>query len=121
MQRNIRNAANQFREAFDGEVARAFLSLQVGAATAREGATDRYADRYDTWLNTAEHPQVVSNVFVVDEDQRQLRLRRWNHDTRTLDQTDWVAPLGRWREQFQQELDAFLTSQPIDRRNAFRG
>jgi signal transduction histidine kinase len=120
MQRNLRNAANQFREAFDGEIARAFLSLQVGAVTARDGATDRYADRFETWLNTAEHPQVVANVFVIDAEERQLRLRRWNHDARTLEQAGWDAPVGRWREQFQKELDAFLSSQPIDRRNAFR-
>src|SRR5687768_9032473 len=120
MQRNLRNAANQFREAFDGEIARAFLSLQVGAATARDGATDRYADRFETWLNTAEHPQVVANVFVVDAEERQLRLRRWNHDARTLEAAGWVEPLGHWREQFQKELDAFASSQPIDRRDAFR-
>jgi signal transduction histidine kinase len=120
MQRNLRNATNQFREAFDGEIARAFLSLQVGAATARDGATERYADRFETWLNTAEHPQVVANVFVVDADEQQLRLRRWNHDARTLEPAGWVAPVGRWREQFQKELDAFVSSQPIDRRNAFR-
>jgi len=35
MQRNLRVAAFQFREAFDGEIARAMLSLQVGPATAR--------------------------------------------------------------------------------------
>jgi signal transduction histidine kinase len=120
MQRNLRNAANQFREAFDGEIARAFLSLQIGAATARDGATDRYADRFETWLNTAEHPQVVANVFVVDDEERRLRLRRWNHDTRALEAAGWVGPVGQWREQFQKELDAFVSSQPIDRRDAFR-
>jgi signal transduction histidine kinase len=120
MQRNLRNAANQFREAFDGEIARAFLSLQVGAATARDGATDRYADRFETWLNTAEHPQVVANVFVVDAEAEELRLRRWDQDSRTLAPAAWAEPIGRWREQFQTELDAFRSSQPVDRRNAFR-
>src|SRR5688572_13120827 len=60
MQRNLRVAASQFRENFDGEVVRAVLSLQVGPATAREGASDRYTDRYETWLNTSSHPQVVA-------------------------------------------------------------
>jgi hypothetical protein len=78
MQRNLRTAAAQFRENFDGEIIRAVLSLQVGPATALEGASDRYTDRYETWLNTAAHPQVVASVLLVDSDAGRLRLRQWN-------------------------------------------
>ena len=56
MQRNLRTAAGQFRENFDGEI-RAVLSLQVGPATALEGASERYTDRYETWLNTSATPR----------------------------------------------------------------
>ena len=73
MQRNLRNAAGQFREAFDGELARAFLSLQVGPQTAREGTSEQYSNRYSTWLNTAAHPQVVADILVVDEQEDRLR------------------------------------------------
>ena len=66
MQRNLRTAAAQFRENFDGEIIRAVLSLQVGPATALQGASDRYTDRYETWLNTEAHPQSVPAVLVVD-------------------------------------------------------
>ena len=93
MQRNLRNAAAQFREGFDGEIARAVISLQVGPQTAQEGASDRYTDRYDTWLNTAAHPQVVAAIFLLDEDHG-LRLRRWNADSHTFDMTDWPAVLA---------------------------
>jgi signal transduction histidine kinase len=120
MQRNLRNAAAQFRDAFDGEVTRAFLSLQVGAATARDGASDRYTDRYTTWLDTAAHPQVVANIFVVDADAGNLRLRRWNADARAFDTADWVPPIAAWRPQFEQELTAFTSGQPFDRRGAYR-
>ena len=37
MQRNLRTAAAQFREAFDSEIVRAVISLQVGPQTAQEG------------------------------------------------------------------------------------
>ena len=66
MQRNLRNAALQFREAFDVEVGRAVLSLQVGPVTARDGASEQYADRYEAWVDTSEHPRLVSDIFVVD-------------------------------------------------------
>jgi signal transduction histidine kinase len=119
MQRNLRNAAAQFREGFDGEIVRAVISLQVGPQTAQEGASDRYTDRYDTWLNTAAHPQVVAAIFVLDEDHG-LRLRRWNADTHTFDMTDWPAVLARWRPQFDQELTDFKAGHGLNRRAAFR-
>ena len=95
LQRNVRIAAAQFREGFDGEIVRAILSLQVGPATVREGVSERYSDRYNTWLNTAAHPQIVSNVLVVDGDNGQLRLRRWNTDVDALEATEWRPPLER--------------------------
>jgi len=120
MQQNLRNAAAQFREAFDGEVARAVLSLQVGAATARDGASDRYTDRYITWFDTAAHPQIVANIFVVDADAAALRLRRWNAETRVFEATEWSAPIANFKPHFEQELAAFSSGQPFDRRNAYR-
>jgi signal transduction histidine kinase len=119
MQRNIRTAAAQFREAFDGEIVRAVISLQVGPQTAQEGASDRYTDRYDTWLNTAAHPQVVADVFLLDEEHG-LRLRRWNADSHTFDQSDWPVVLARWRPQFEQELADFNAGHGLNRRPAFR-
>jgi signal transduction histidine kinase len=120
MQRNLRNAAAQFREAFDGEVARAFLSLQVGAGTARDGFSDRYTDRINTWIDTAAHPQVVASVHLVDADAGRLRLRRWNADARAFEATEWKPPLAAWRPNFEQELAAFTAGRPFDRRGAYR-
>jgi signal transduction histidine kinase len=121
MQRNLRNAAAQFRDTFDGEVLRAAVSLQVGATTAREGTTDRYADRYTTWLDTAAHPQIVANVFLVDSDGGQLRLRRWNPDVRLFDPIPWSEPVATWRSDFEQELIAFNSGRAFERpRGAYR-
>jgi signal transduction histidine kinase len=121
MQRNLRTAAGQFRENFDGEIVRALLSLQVGPATALEGASDRYTDRYETWLNTSAHPQVVAAVLLVDSDAGRLRLRRWNPDSHSFEPTDWPAALTEWRERFDQELADFSAGRPPSRRPSFRG
>jgi signal transduction histidine kinase len=123
MQRNVRIAAGQFRESFDNELARAFLSLQVGPQTAREGASDQYSNRYSTWLNTAAHPQVVADIFVVDaEDEGDVvRVRRWNTAIHTFDEADWPAALARLKPEFDQELAAFIAGRPFDGRRAFRG
>src|SRR5262245_36493584 len=121
LQRNVRIAAAQFREAFDGELSRAVLSLQVGPQTVREGVSERYSDRYNTWLNTASHPQIVSNVLVVDGDSGELRLRRWNPDSDALEATQWRGPLDKWRPEVEQELRDFNAGRPVDRRAALRG
>jgi signal transduction histidine kinase len=121
LQRNVRIAAAQFREGFDGEIVRAVLSLQVGPATVREGVSERYSDRYNTWLNTAAHPQIVSNVLVVDGDNGQLRLRRWNPDLDALEATEWRPPLERWRPQIEEEFREFNAGRPFDRRPVLRG
>src|SRR5262245_20574937 len=119
MQRNLRTAAAQFREGFDGEIVRAVISLQVGPQTAQEGASERYSDRYDTWLNTAAHPQLVAEVFLLDDD-RGLRLRRWNAETHAFDPSEWPAVLARWQPQFEQELSEFKAGRGLNRRPAFR-
>jgi signal transduction histidine kinase len=120
MQRNVRNAAGQFREAFDGELARAFLNLQVGPQTAREGASDQYSNRYSTWLNTAAHTLIVASIFVVDAEGAELRLRRWNVDTHTFDSAAWPPALERLKPEFETELGAFQSGRAFDVRRAFR-
>ena len=121
LQRNVRIAAAQFREGFDGEIVRAVLSLQVGPATVREGVSERYSDRYNTWLNTASHPQIVSNVLVVDGNNGELRLRRWNPDLDALEAVEWRPPLERWHAQMEQEYQDFKAGRAFDRRPVLRG
>jgi signal transduction histidine kinase len=107
MQTNLRNAAFQFREALDGEVARAVGTLQFGAATVRDGSSDRYADRFDAWASTAAHPQVVGNVFLLNEEGSAIRVRRWNNATRTLEDSTWPTALEPWREAIEADRRSF--------------
>jgi signal transduction histidine kinase len=108
MERNLRVGAYQFRQAFDGELGRATL-LQVGATTVRDGATERYADRYDAWLNTALHPRMISNIYLVDSEGSSIRLRRWDPDTRAFDPAPWPSVIDKFRTQFEQERREFET------------
>jgi signal transduction histidine kinase len=120
MQRNLRNAAGQFRESFEGELARALFSLTVGPATAQAGGSDQYSNRYDTWVNTAAHPQVVAGILLIDADGGALRLRRFNDETHAFEPTAWPENLSRLQPEFEQELAAFSAGRPFDGRRAFR-
>ena len=98
------------------------LSLQVGPATALEGASDRYTDRYETWLNTAAHPQVVAAVLLVDADAGHLRLRRWNPESHAFE-AGRVACRARANgaRDSNEELSDFTAGRPPTRRASFRG
>jgi signal transduction histidine kinase len=105
MQRNLHNAAQQFRDAFDSEIARAFVSLQAD----RELSAGRYAERYGAWASTTAYPWLVSNVFVVDAPEGALRLHRWDAATRTFAPAQWTGALASARARFAAELTAFAS------------
>jgi signal transduction histidine kinase len=107
MQRNLEIAADQFRADFDGELVRAIRELTVGTATAREGSSTNYSSRYTSWQNTADHPQVVADVYVVDADDDQLQLRRWNNGTHVFEPSLWPEELYRHRADFEAAYDDF--------------
>jgi signal transduction histidine kinase len=110
MQRNLRNAAIQFRDSFDAEVGRAFGALQVGANTARDGFSEQYSDRYEAWVATADFPEIVANVFVVDAPDGLLRARRWDAQRHVFEEGGWPAALASWRPEFERQLADFQTS-----------
>src|SRR5688572_27888100 len=108
MHRNLENAADQFRDTFNQAIIAPLVQLQVGAATARDGSSDQYSDRYNSWINTAEHPQVVAGIFLVDaDDAGLLRLRRFNSDQHVFEPSLWPMPLEKWRPDFAMALEAF--------------
>jgi signal transduction histidine kinase len=119
MQHNLRNAASQFRDAFDLEVGRALLSLQVGPITARDGASEQYTDRYEAWVDTAEHPQLVSHIYLVDSASGQLRIRQFDPAGHAFEPVAWPPALERWRPEMERQLRDFNTGVPLDRRGAF--
>jgi signal transduction histidine kinase len=113
MERSLRVAAFQFRESLDDEIVRAVISLRADATTVHEGAWYRYADRYETWADSAQHPGIVANIYLVDAETGALRLRRWNGATTSFDAVAWPAPLLAWQPHFERALSAFTTGQPV--------
>jgi signal transduction histidine kinase len=107
MERNLQVSAFQFRADFDGELGRASRDSAVGTATAREGSSTNYSQRYTSWLNTADHPQVVANVYLVDVVNEQIQLRRWNNGTHLFEPSLWPEQLYRHRPDFEAAYKEF--------------
>ena len=116
METHVGNAAVQFRDALDGEIARAVINLQVSTAAVRDGFSDRYRDRFEAWQATSAHPQIVANILVLDASDAGVQLRRWNPTSHVFEATDWPATLLPWRPQFEQELTALREGRQVERR-----
>ena len=119
MQRTLRTAAAQFATAFDSELARVVVGLQVEGAVVRDGNWPSYAERYTTWTERTSDPRLVREVLLVDavpdEASRrrhraaeardvermvrpeQLRVRRWSSDLRTFEPAAWTDELEPFR------------------------
>ena len=110
MERSLRTAARQLRDAFDGEVARAATSLRLGSITIHESAWSSYADRYAAWASTARYPGLLRNVFLVDENAGGLQLRRWNQTAGALEPVAWSHSFQAWRPRFEQAMTAWRAS-----------
>ena len=105
MLRNLATAAEQFKTAFDGEL-RQLGNLQASTTVARDGSSQNYSLRYNTWLNTADHPQIVADIYLVDAEGGHLRLRRFNSTTHAFDPSLWPEPIDRLRPAFEKAYAA---------------
>lgn len=124
MQRNLQSAADQFRQTFDQEIVRAAIALQVGAGTMREGASDTYSDRYNAWVNTNagnDYQQIVAGIYLVDAEEGELRLRRWNSSSHVFEPSLWPSTLADWRPHFEYALREFRAQRLPDLTQAFTG
>jgi signal transduction histidine kinase len=119
MQRTLRTAAAQFATAFDSELARVVVGLQVEGAVVRDGNWPSYAERYTTWTERTSDPKLLGEVLLVDAvpDEagrrrhraaearnvdrvvrpEQLRVRRWSSDLRTFEPAAWTDELEPFR------------------------
>ena len=102
MQRTLRTSASQFATAFDGELSRAVVGLQLEGSTLRAEDWTAYAQRYTNWLERGADERLLRDVMLVDvlpghpmppTSPDDLRLRRWNAEQRTFQAADWTAGL----------------------------
>ena len=77
--------------AYDSELTRTHVSLQLDGQTLRDQNWSAYAQRYTAWSNSASMPRLVQEVWLIDTvpgtalpqfgatvPADRLRLRRWN-------------------------------------------
>jgi signal transduction histidine kinase len=103
MRASLRAGATRFSEDFDHELARAYLSFQMDAATLRDQAWKDYARRSEHWFSTAPYPRLVGDVYLVEVyESGRLYLAHFDADQKRFATIDWPRPLAGLRQRFEQ-------------------
>jgi len=102
MQAHLRIGAARVQEDFDRELARAYLSFQIGSDTVAERDWERYARRFRHWSTNASYPQIVEDVYLVEVNQLgRIRLSRWNSQSQRFAPVPWPQTLTGIRAGFE--------------------
>lgn len=93
-QANLTLSAQRLGEDFDRELARAYLTFQMDAATLRDSDWGRFAAHYDHWLKTSPHPGLVEGIYLVEVNQiGRVGLLRYDHGLRSFAGEQWPFEL----------------------------
>ena len=94
LQTSLRAGATQFRQDFNREFIRAYLNFQMDSLPPRQDIERYHLERFDHWNQTAPYARLISEVFVVDNDEQgHPRLNRLDAKTRRLELTEWSGEL----------------------------
>ncbi|HEX2444578.1 MAG TPA: HAMP domain-containing sensor histidine kinase [Vicinamibacterales bacterium] len=100
MRAGVRARASQIAEAFDREVTRAYVAIQVDPNTFQRKDWSRYAARVDTWRRSAAFPGIVGEILFAERraDGSVVQMR-FDESTKTFEPAQWpqrAEPLRRW-------------------------
>lgn len=117
-QANLSLAAARLGEDFDRELARAYLALQMDAATLRDKNWDRYARRLDRWEETAPYPGLVKDVYLVQVNHLgHIAAARYSQATRSFESVVWPFELLPMRRNIE---DAFRSIWSVNDSNELK-
>lgn len=122
-QASLKLSAQRMSEDVNRELARAYLSLQMDAATLRDKDWARYAARFERWQSTAPYPDMVKDVYLVEINQiGRVSLSHYDRKSRTFETLAWpyeMLPLRRrfertYRQIFEHGDNLRIAVDPID-------
>jgi signal transduction histidine kinase len=105
MQSLVDVGAVRFGEDFDLEVARIYMTFQIDAQAVLARQWDRYAQRYDHWMQHAPYRKLVGGVYLVELYQNgRVNLSLFNASSRRFTPAKWPAVMTDLHTRFEQSV-----------------
>jgi signal transduction histidine kinase len=100
MRASVQARAAQIAEAFDREVTRAYVAIQIDPDTFQRKDWSRYAARVDGWRRSTAFPGIVGEILFAERgaDGSVVQMR-FDESTKTFEPAQWpqrAEPLKRW-------------------------
>jgi two-component system, OmpR family, sensor histidine kinase SenX3 len=102
MKTTLMQRAEAFARDFDREVLHLYLALQTESAGLAQQDWTAFARRYDLWRDSAEHPQLVKNIYFVEHDASRSPVLRYKPESRTFEPVEWPAEISSVRTRIEQ-------------------
>jgi signal transduction histidine kinase len=107
MQSLVDAGALRFGEDFDLEVARVYLTFQMEAQSVVTRQWERYAQRYEHWMQHAPYPRLAGAVYLVELYQNgRVNLSLYNPGQRRFAPAEWPAAMTELRTRFEESIKA---------------
>jgi signal transduction histidine kinase len=105
MQSLVDVGAVRFGEDFDLEVARMYMTFQIDAQAVIARQWERYAQRYDHWMQHAPYRKLVGDIYLVELYQGgRISLSRFNPANRRFASAKWPAEMADLHSRFEQSM-----------------
>lgn len=90
LQANLSSSMMSWREDLNHELVSVFTALQANPMMPLQDRAAQYAQQYQSWSQTAPHPNLVSHIFLLeDAGTQQARLFQLNTATSRFDPAEW--------------------------------
>jgi signal transduction histidine kinase len=93
LSRSLAERAQDFAEDFDREISRAYFAFQLGDEPVDLKRPESIEKRLASWRAVARHPGIVRHVYLVNPQDGEARLHRYDADRRAFESIDWPAAL----------------------------
>ncbi|MEO7911710.1 MAG: HAMP domain-containing sensor histidine kinase [Roseiflexaceae bacterium] len=105
MQSLVDVGAVRFGEDFDLEVARMYMTFQIDAQSVVARQWERYALRYDHWMQHAPYRKLVGDIYLVELYQGgRISFSQFNPNGRRFSITKWPVELADIHSRFEQSV-----------------
>src|SRR3954447_3315615 len=105
MQSLVDVGAVRFGEDFDLEVARMYMTFQIDAQAVLARQWERYAQRYEHWMQHAPYRKLVGDIYLVELYQGgRISLSLFNPASRRFSSAKWPVALADLHSRFEQSV-----------------